>query len=320
MEELVIKYLSGNASPEEIRELEAWVLADAENKKQFMAIKKAWMLTGAARDERQTDVEKRWQETSEILFGKSKIRPLASTRKSVPWYAIAAAVVGLILIGIWLLNRENHSPKTYIATDSPREVQLPDGSRVFMNKNTSITFSPKDASGNRALSMDGVAFFDVKRDVSRPFEVSTPSIRVRVLGTSFLVDAQKEKAEVLVKSGRVRVSLPGVDSLDLTANEGASFKQEAQSLKKIKQIDPNYLSFVNDSLVFDNTALDQVVRTLSRHFEVDISLENEELKNCLFVGTFTNESLEEILRLMKFSLGIEYRKNGSTYLISGSCK
>lgn len=321
MEDLIIKYLSGNASPEEIGELEAWVLADSKHKKQFMAIKKAWMISGAVEDPNQIDIDRKWTETSQKLFPSTQTLPLSTPNRWPQRLAIAATIVGLIVLGIWLLNRGSSPAENYLASNSTQEVRLADGTQVFLNKNSSISFEQDKENAQRRAKLTGTAFFDVARDKSRPFVISTSTIQVKVLGTSFLVDAREKHsdAEVFVKSGLVRVSVPGKDSIELKAGEGVRYSSTFEKLSKLSEVDPNYLSFTRDSLVFDNAPMDQVAEALSRHFGVDVSIENEALKTCRVNGTYTTESLTDILKLMEVSNGIKFKKEGSGYLISGSC-
>ncbi|MCI4669459.1 MAG: DUF4974 domain-containing protein [Bacteroidia bacterium] len=322
IEELMAKYLSGNASPQEIEELEAWVMADSENRHTFKAFKKAWMLTGATMDERKVDVNQLWKKTSKELFPQAKVVPLASRRNTGRWLLLAAAVVAVLILGIWLINNVNtQAPQTFATAEQDMQVELADGTKAHLNKNTRITFLPKDENGNRKLQLEGVAFLKVARDVEHPLEVVTNSIQVRVLGTAFLVDARddRQKAEVIVASGHVRVSSPGLDSVELLANEKAVFDLGQQKLVKSPNTDQNYLSFAQDSLIFDKTPLGGIIEVLGRHFDKKIKLENESLKNCKFTGTFTDESLREILTVIANSLNINVKKEENAYLFSGTC-
>lgn len=318
--ELISKYLSGNASPSEIEELETWVMETPENKEQFMAYKKTWMLSGMKKEQETVDIEKLWKETSQQLLGEAKVVKMEPKRNYSAWLGIAAAAI-LLLIASFLYFQQTNSSQNFYAQSKEeiKEVALSDGSQITLNQSSSLTFTAADQAGERRIELEGDAFFDVARDTAHPFVVHTQDIVVEVLGTSFYVDSRKDQDEiqVIVESGTVAVRV-GEEEKILTANEKAIFRKTSQELIKQENQDKNYLALKNGVLVFENTPMDEVAFALSRQFRVDISFDEEALKTCLHDGTYPNMSLSAILKVLEAS-EMKIERTGSKIVLTGQC-
>ena len=168
--ELISRYLSGNANRDEIAELEAWVLADPENKAQFIAYKKAWMLAGIQTSQENVDVAQMWRQTSNQLSGGARVvemekKPVRSLQR---WYGVAAAVVLLLIVSVWLFRNNANQALLYRTGDQTQNITLTDGSKVILNRASTLRFIPESASGQRKVELTGDAFFDVARDETHP--------------------------------------------------------------------------------------------------------------------------------------------------------
>ncbi len=319
-EQLATRYLSGNASDAEVKELEEWVSADPENKRSFMAFKKAWILAGAQQSESAADTEKRWEETSARLFGEGKVaslRPRAFPRR---WLAIAATVALLAVVGIALFLRPWAGQEMMVeATDAPQKIELQDGSQVILNRGSSLSYSYDKKTSVRKVELKGDAFFEVARREEEPFIVQTPLLEVEVLGTSFYVDdrAGQVEAQVAVESGRVAVRHGGQEVI-LEANEMAVL--QGNTLEKQQVSNDNFRALKTDTLTFDNTRLEEVVATLNRHYQADIRIGSEELKDCPLTATFSNRSLEAVLLILESTFELEVRREGNRTVLRGSCE
>ena len=314
---LATRYLSGNTNSEEIRELEAWVLAKPDNKRQFIALKKAWMLTGIEQNDQAIDVDKLWEQTSDQLFSKDEKEESETVFLRPPWLRYAASFAILIIAAflIWqFIARDN----TMIvkATDSSKSFELYDGSRVKLNQASSLTFAV-DKDKRKAI-LSGNAFFDVERDEDIPFVIQTQNIEIEVLGTSFYVDSREDELEiqVIVQSGSVAVRYGSQETI-LSADEKAVFQKEGRRLVKQENDDPNYLSLKTNVLDFENSRLSDVIFAINRQFNSDISLDIKDFSNCEITAIFDNKTLEAIITVIEKTLGIEAVEQGGEIVLSG---
>ncbi len=240
---LMSKYLSGNTTAAETAELEQWVLASPDNKEQFIDFKKAWMLSGMQAAEA-VNIDAQWKQTAEQLLDESKVIQLDSRKGRSKWLRIAAAVV-ILVVSSAIVYQQVRQPEAYFAqaTTSSLAVDLADGSRVTLNQASSIRFLAESENGERAVELEGDAFFDVARNEELPFVIQAQDIEVEVLGTSFYVDSRTEQTaiQVIVQSGQVAVRTTGQEVI-LSAEEQAVFDKATNTLRKQANTDAHYLA------------------------------------------------------------------------------
>lgn len=321
---LISKYLSDNASSAEIAELEAWVLADPVHKEQFLAYKKAWILSGMQKSQGEIPVDKLWEETHAQLSESAPAKVLTMTPKKnrFAWVGWAAAVLVLLIASFWFFQNQNSSGALLVESKNEvKNLNLADGSAVTLNQASSLAFTPaSEEEVQRKVKLEGDAFFDVARDEVHPFVIQASSVEIEVLGTSFYVDAREDAEEihVIVASGKVAVRSMGQEQI-LEANQKAIFSKAKEELRKAENDDENFRSLQTQTLVFSETGLEEVVFALNRQYNVNIRLGNEGLKACKLNATYKQKSLPAILQILEESLGIEVEKRGTEIVFDGSC-
>lgn len=321
---LISKYLSGNASDAEIRQLESWVLTAPENRVQFLDLKKAWILSGLKTQQTSIDIDKEWQDVSAQLFSSGKVVKMTSPKsRQRQWLGIAATVALLVIASIVLFRPGKAAIDVEVlALNEVVQENLSDGSKVVLNKNSSIVFAKAAKDKVRRVSLEGDAFFQVARDVTHPFVINTQNVQVEVLGTSFYVNSRSTNTDiqVFVNSGRVAFKAGG-EQVVLAAGEMGVYNKEREELLKKEIEDQNFLSWKNDALVFDNTNLEDVVKALNRHFEASIVIESPILRACKITATYTNKSLEAIIRILERTLNVQSKRvDGQVVLFGTGCE
>lgn len=324
--QLIPKYLSGNANVQEVKLLEDWVLASSENRQQFKAFKKAWILSGINIEDQSIDLNKEWEQTSERLFSKDITKIHKIERKSkfrIGYYArLVAAVVVLIVTSFWIYNNlKNDGFTDVIAYKTVEEAILPDGSNVSINQNSTITYPEINTNKHRQVELIGDAFFEVVRDTNQSFIVSTDEIEIEVLGTSFYVDARKNinQIMVIVESGSVAVTAKN-EKIILITNEVGVYDRISKTLTKEQNDNVNYLAWKTGLLVFEKSNLEEVVFDLNRKFHSKISIDNSSIKTCEITATFEDKSLESIIKIIEKTLKISSTKKGEKIVFVGqSC-
>ena len=320
--ELIPKYLSGNASNSEVKQLEDWVLSSEENKAQFNAFKKAWMLSAIEGNEQNIEVNQEWENISDQLFSEGRIVPLKPKqgRRLNMYLRIAAAAVILLLGSFWVFQTLIKEDFVEVATQSQiEENQLPDGSEIALNQFSSLKYTPDKKGNYRRVELQGDAFFEVKRDTARPFVVKAQNIEIKVLGTAFYVDARDDvsQIQVIVREGSVSVNASR-DSVILSADEIGIYDKTTGALSKKQNEDVNYMAWKTDVLVFDETPLEQVVFDLNRKFHAKISIADEEIRDCPLETTFDHQSLEAIIKIIETTFNITAERKNDQIIFSGS--
>ena len=322
MLDLATKYLSGNATAEETQQLESWVLANPENKQQFTALKKSWMLSGTEMRKTEIDVDKSWDKISKGLDGEAETKSPAKVvpiRRFTP-LRIAASIILLIAAG-FLVSRFLGGEKAiqFATTDSSETFQLTDGSEVTLNQASTMKFEAGENASQRLVTLKGDAFFDVKRDEEKPFVIQTQNVEIEVLGTSFYVDSRidEDEIQVIVQSGSVAVRSSSNETI-LKANEKAVFKKETGDLSKQNNDDPNFSSIKSNTLAFSNSTIEEVVYALNRQYNADISINITDTSSCRITTTFENKTLDFIVTVIEQTLGIDVEGEGKKAVLSGT--
>ncbi len=319
-QELIAKYLSGNATDAEVQQLEAWVIAAPENKEQFNAWKRAWTLANIKDMQSTVDVNRKWQAIEGQLKEGDKVVQLKPKRSKQWLFRIAAAALVVLAAALWWLWPEGSTPPVIVASESEvMEEAFDDGTQISLNQFSTATYEDDD-SGIRRVNLKGDAFFDVAHDKKRPFIINTQSIDIEVLGTSFYVDSREEldQIKVIVSTGTVAVRA-GEQEIILTKDEMGIYDKNNGELSKKANDDSNFMAWKNNVLVYDGTGLDQVVYDLNRTFHKNIKLADPVLANCPLSTTFDQKSLESILIILESTFHLKTETTGDEITISGTC-
>lgn len=264
-----------------------------------------------------------------------KIR-LDSTRQSRPfsfqniWYKVAAVII--FALGISALIRLNTSKENrnellsnnsdLVQKNNPVGVKskhmLPDGSTVFLNSASSIEYPKTFEANARIVKITGEAFFQVTKDVNRPFKVLLDGFEVVVLGTTFNVNANLASPAVALVEGRVQVNSGSHDaSLELAPGQMAIFNKDQLSFTSTS-FDVDYVTGWKDGyLVFKEATLDEVVEKLHIWYGIDISVLNKPKSgDWSYTANFKNESLKSVLENMSTLRSFDYVIKNDSLIIS----
>ncbi len=176
-------------------------------------------------------------------------------------------------------------------------VRLGDGSVVRLGPESRLRVTADQ--GTREVWMEGRAYFSVARDESRPFRVRTHAGDAVVLGTRFDLEARQDDMRILVVEGAVKMGAPG-SQMEITAREigtvgdGGAPQRRALEVEELER----ELAWVGNFIAFENTPLSQAADELSRRFGVPVVVLDSTLARETVRATFTDESLEEITRVL----------------------
>ncbi len=316
---LIAKYLRGETSPEETRDLFAWVASDPEHRRYFEEMKQVWDLMAAPGWQVSEQARREaWQKIAGQLDQAEKPRPVVATRRSW-WLRVAAALLaGALLAWWWLAPRPAERPITAVYETQPGEsleVYLPDSSRVLLNGDSRLYY--RQDFNPRSLTLEGEAFFEVKSLAGVPFTVQAGPLTTTVLGTAFNVRAYpgQPTAEVQVVHGRVAVRSDRGEERILEAGQGVRYHSSTNTLQPL--FDPNLLAWQTGKLTFDETRLDTVLAILERFSGKAITVRDSTLLNCRFTAHFDQPSWEEVLELLSTTLGCSVERAADTVVLVG---
>lgn len=186
---------------------------------------------------------------------------------------------------------------------------LPDSTEVWLNAASTIKFPSEFSGTTRLIELDGEAYFRVFKNKRQPFIVKNGSFEVEALGTAFNFCAYSEdkKLSAALEEGKIRVSDKVADrSLLVNPGEQVHFSVEDRQLCKSQADVQNVIAWKDGRLIFNETPFSDVVLKLGRWFNADIQLSNETIAGYRYTATFTNESLKQVMELLKLTAPIDY--------------
>lgn len=194
------------------------------------------------------------------------------------------------------------------------EIRLPDQSEMVLNAQSRASWAEKTFKKNRAIKLEGEAFFSVKP--GNEFTVSTNEGIVTVLGTSFNVYARDGNLEVKCFSGKVKVTLPNTQETILTQGQKTNIHSATDTLKAIAFTNNAGMpDWIKGSFTFENQPLQFVVEELERQYNIEVDLPSS-TKDLKYTGLFELGNLEKALQLITWPLHLQYRIEDKKVYIS----
>lgn len=319
MDSVIQKYFAGETSEQEEKYLLAWLEESEEHRKYFFELKSLW---GARRVfEESTDLARfaSFMRSTDHRIGKIAAgERYARRRKLVRWTLGAAAAVLLAVCAgtAWLFFSAPKIYRVYENTgDAVTTVTLDDGTHVWLNARTRLTLPEAFGPTQRNVQLAGAAFFEVARDEAAPFVVSTDKLRVRVLGTSFCMQAYEgsQQAEVVLEHGSVRLQTPaGVNLVTLQPDQRALYDAADDNLA-ITQVNASHLVLTQYDLVtMSDATLHEIISHIETTFGVRLSVPGRYGDKRYTFNYQRSNSLEEVLNIVEYLTGehceVIYRK------------
>lgn len=323
IEELIIKSFSSEINPEERQILSEWINESSDNEIYYAQLKNIWQASYPAFQITEIDTEKAEQILKHKINNHWYKKPIF-----VWWQRVAAiAVIPLIVLSAYLLTNNNSLNNTefvYQEVVSPpgvnSKINLPDGSIAWLNSGSTLKYPATSQKNNRNVYLSGEAYFEVKSDKDNPFTVTTEQISVKATGTAFNVEAYPADsiAAVTLIEGKVSVNITGGDEINMQPNQRINYNNKSR-VYQLNDVAPyKWYAWKDGILMFRNDRLDYVLKRIGLTYNVDIEVKDEEIGASPYRATFQEETIDEILRLMKMTAPIEYKKQGRTMQQDGS--
>jgi len=191
---------------------------------------------------------------------------------------------------------------------------LSDGSVITLNKKSTITYPSKFKGNTRSIALKGEAFFNVAPDKKKPFIISVNDVQVTVVGTSFNIKSENGNTEVIVESGIVRVTQSG-KTVELLAGEKIVMSSNDSIATKEAVNDKLYNYYRTKEFVCDDTPLWKLVQVVNEAYDAKIIIGRKELNDKRLTTTFNNESLEQVLEVIRLTFDITITKKEDGQII-----
>lgn len=258
-------------------------------------------------------------------------------------YAMAASVAAIFVLlssYVFVFQNSDADKLNIISTQygSKSKVEMPDGTQIWLNAGSKITYDNQYGKKTRSVSLEGEAFFDVHHDPKHPFIIHTKNLTLKVLGTAFNVRAFKEEnnsVATLIR-GSLEASFPSKPEQKiilkpkekLVISNKNTTKKATADIERIEMA----LSYVNDvatidniieeiawtenKLIFRSKTFEELVFDFERWYNIKIEIEDEAIKSKKFTGSFKNETFFEALDALKQTYNFDYKFNRATNTVT----
>lgn len=320
--ESIARYLSGEITPDERKSLDSWRALLPENENIFQEYREVWTLISATGKSEIPDKEVVWSKlTSKMKILKTK---QLYTRSFLMRIAGIAATIALI-IGLsfsYFTPIEKTSPLNDIIVKTQggqkSEIILPDGTAVWLNSGSMLTYNTAYGIENRSVKLEGEAFFDVTHNDKVVFEIISGDVKTLVHGTAFGIKAYRDEpaVDISLLRGHVTVHSVSTDKLlaDLKPNQKAIIsKNTLTSVIEACNVETENI-WRYGKLKFEGESVAEVMNMISRWYGINISIKGQ-LKNDHYWFTIKTESLTEMLSLINRITPINYTINGEEVTI-----
>lgn len=308
----LISYFKAELSEDDRGRVEAWIDASEENRALAENI-----YTIIFADETLHTINN--ISAHDALRQVNKKITLFKFRQGGKWLQRIAAIlfIPLLITTIYLSTKDLNDEPEYISLRTNpgivADFKLPDGTKVWLNALSTLTYPAKFSTKNRKVELSGEAYFDVETDKKRPFIVGVSNnIEVEATGTEFNIDAYDNFGQITatLAEGSIKMRYPdketGIKTQILKPEEKIVFDKNSGNIMLTTASTLVETGWKDGLIYLENTPLEHLLHTLSKRFNANFVLENNSLKENYFTGVFGTQDLKLILQHLEISSGIKH--------------
>ena len=345
--EVAIRFFRKSANANDLKELHQWLQDDTEHQRLFDETQDVWLASGKVKSADGYNSDQAWKQ----LFPEIKNHKLENPilpQKLFNWkklVQVAAIVLIAFVAGVFAMQYFSQSGKSSCKSVTEHSVPygsrsmviLPDGTRIWLNAGSKLTYDQNYNINSRELTLTGEAYFDVKANPKLPFIVHAAFIKVKVTGTAFNIKAYPDEKviEATVERGHVNIvsreknitvnprqkviiyKIAGETKPETITEDSVSAVVKNKMHKRETSETPHFVmmenvdtelstSWKDKRWIIEHEELGSLSVKIGRRYDVDIEFASENLKHFVFSGALEDESLDQVLRVIRFTSPISY--------------
>lgn len=309
MDKLILSCLEQKADKETYDRVWQWARQSPQNERHYRKMQDVFIASHLLDPIDNTQQERVWKQLMEKI--KIRRKTTSNLRIITRWVAAAAFIVFVYLIGSQISGHMGSTGQHIITSDFNKQlfVVLNDGSKIWLNKDTRLSYSKDYGKKKREVYLTGEAYFEIAKDVSKPFVLKTRHMDINVLGTQFNVkafDNDPETVTTLVE-GSIRIQTSENEKIILQPGQQLCYETNSKKIKVHDVHSEQYTEWKNHQIVFNEELFENVLTRLEKEYNLVIHLQNEKLANRKITAKFdANEKPEKILSILQSSLSFKY--------------
>jgi transmembrane sensor len=329
IDELITGYLAQRLQKQELEELYAWLTASNENKEYFAQMQEVWFSSISSNHKSRFNSEKAFQRflartTLQVDDDQQPTTKNLNRRNVFLSFRRMAAAIALLFVvagsAYWFGKNNANSNLADVSVEAPlgsrTKLHLPDGTLVWLNAGSKISYSQRFGVDDRKVALDGEGYFEVTKNKSLPFNVKTSEMTVRVLGTKFNFRNYEadEEARVTLIEGHVSFNSGLGDTKEYFLNPDQQVvfdkKNKSTTISSVKAARAS--RWTQGQIFFDEERLIDIANELERCYNVKIHIGDQQLATYRFYGNFarTEQTIQEVLDVLASTNRLTYKMNG----------
>lgn len=314
MKDIIIRFFDQTISSNEKKQLHDWLKESEQNRKEFLEMHDIW--ASSALINKKFNAEKAMEVFIENM---KKLDDSQRKHKKLKRFIQLASGVAATIALLFYINYadrlrdsvESRDNYTHVvkAQQSKERIVLPDGSVVWIDKGSVLSYSDRFNKQTRGVKIEGKAFFDVAKDKNKPFIVDLGEDKIKVYGTSFNVRnlIKESDVEIVLLTGSVGLELSGAQqNIILKPNERVVYSKVSKD-SHIEKVDASKFNiWTQDKLTFDNNTLSNVIPCLEIWYDVTIDCPEDLANNTRVSFTILNETKEQMLKVLALVAPVDY--------------
>lgn len=316
--ELIEKYFDGNITDAEIKKLSDWIKNDRhlQNWWEEEFSKSDAGINPVLRDKLFARIKEQTQGKEETQ-GKENSR----TIRMNPWKWAAAIVLPICIafFTYYLVDSSQTVGAPFIVKADKGDkatIELPDGTNVVLNSASQLSYLNNFGENVRRVQLNGEAYFKVAHDEKRAFIVQVGDLEVKVLGTSFNVSAYEDAKDVTVVllEGKVGVYAQKISHI-MKPGDKIEYNKATHKITATQVHPSDYIEWTKGNIYFEKESLENIMKTLSRIYDVEIRFDSNKLPNEYFTGTIPGGGIQNALNILMLTSPFYYEMDGSVIVL-----
>ena len=316
--ELIEKYFDGNITDAEIKELSDWIKNDRhlQNWWEEEFSKSDAGINPVLRDKLFARIKEQTQGKEETQ-GKEKPRTIRMNLWK--WAAAIVLPICIAFFTYYLIDSSQTVGAPFIVKADKGDkatIELPDGTNVVLNSASQLSYLNNFGENGRRVQLNGEAYFKVAHDEKRAFIVQVGDLEVKVLGTSFNVSAYEDAKDVTVVllEGKVGVYAQKMSHI-MKPGDKIEYNKATHKITATQVHPSDYIEWTKGNIYFEKESLENIMKTLSRIYDVEIRFDSNKLPNEYFTGTIPGGGIQNALNILMLTSPFYYEMDGSVIVL-----
>jgi ferric-dicitrate binding protein FerR (iron transport regulator) len=317
---LIIKFFAGEISDSELIQLRSWLELDPENRRIFDKENELWQEASIQTKFENYKNDSAWLNISSKLgLGKNRVKSVTLLRKNNFRILIAAATVACLMaiggLSLWMVSRNSFHQMTAGSTivetkeGEKARIMLSDSSEVILNSDSRVQYVGNYNLVDRRVKLSGEAFFDISTNPEKPFIVQLDNMSISATGTRFNVFSfeNENRVETTLEEGAIQVSVKGKEPINVRSGQQVVYFVNTGEVQVLDVNTDTYTSWKENMLRFNDTPLEEAFRRIGRKYNVTFEVTNRDLLDLKYTATFIDETVEEVMQMLKTVSPITYK-------------